>query len=342
MSPAPGGTISEPTHYEVLGVHEGATTDEIRVAWRALIRDIHPDRETDETAKHEATRQAARINNAYSTLTDPAQRSRYDEELAYRRGEQTAPPGGDSGAGYESADAHATDEDDEAMWERIQAEAEAEAEEAWQRWENPSARDRFAEGLAEIRHWDFSQISLAGAYDDFVQTKVGFERTRPGESLWITLPGFTAIMVCLMVGELLIGGAATLYSGAAALVIMGAALAADLFLCVIGARPLKYLAAAAGVGAPPSEGEKLMALAALGVRSVWAGTIGVFLCALAVLLVRWIYHLFAPETVAETVAGWALIATPFVWTLAFVVVCLARLLARERAGGSDSSDTRHL
>lgn len=341
MSPAPGGTINEPTHYEILGVSETATTAEIRIAWLALIRDLHPDLETDEAAKHEANRQSALINNAYSTLTDTAERSRYDEDLAYQRGEHTAPTGYESGPGYESEGAYTADEEDEeAMWERIQEEAEAEAEEAWARWENPTARDRLSEGLQQVKRWDLSRISLAGPYDDFVEAKVGFERARPGESLWITLPGFTAIMAYLMVGELLIGGAAALYSGFGALLIMGSALAADLFLCVIGARPFKYLAAAARGGPPLSEGEKLMALGALAVRSVWAGTVGVFVSALVVLVVRWVYHLFAPATLAETIAGYALLVLPFIWTLVFLTVWAVRTLSARPARLHSQNDQR--
>ncbi len=63
--------------YRLLGVTPSATPQEIRNAWVARMSLYHPDR-------HPAngdwfTRQAARLNEAYHTLKDPARRQAYDE-----------------------------------------------------------------------------------------------------------------------------------------------------------------------------------------------------------------------------------------------------------------------
>ncbi len=63
--------------YRILGVTPSATPQEIRNAWVARLSLYHPDR-------HPAngdwfTRQAARLNEAYHTLKDPARRQAYDE-----------------------------------------------------------------------------------------------------------------------------------------------------------------------------------------------------------------------------------------------------------------------
>jgi hypothetical protein len=68
--------------HEVLGVRPGASPDEVRAAWRRLVRDTHPDRGGDESA-------FARVTDAYRALTGEAGRPRTGAPLVFfvrRRG----------------------------------------------------------------------------------------------------------------------------------------------------------------------------------------------------------------------------------------------------------------
>lgn len=61
--------------YEVLGVARDATTDQIKSAYRKLALNHHPDRNPGNSEAEQKFREAA---EAYSVLSDPEKRSRYD------------------------------------------------------------------------------------------------------------------------------------------------------------------------------------------------------------------------------------------------------------------------
>ena len=67
------------SYYEELGVSPEATAEEIRDAFRALARMMHPDQQTDPHLKSIAERQMRKLNRIYSVLSDPERRRRYDE-----------------------------------------------------------------------------------------------------------------------------------------------------------------------------------------------------------------------------------------------------------------------
>ena len=69
------------SHYEILGLEQSASHEEIRVAYRELARRYHPDQHPSRIAM----RLMPRINLAYETLSDVAARAEYDRKL---RGEQ--------------------------------------------------------------------------------------------------------------------------------------------------------------------------------------------------------------------------------------------------------------
>lgn len=76
--PRPGpDAVTDPTHYEILGVAEDATPDQIQAAWRARRSAAHPDNGGD-------PEDAKRLNQAYTILIDPDQRAEYDQTLPSR------------------------------------------------------------------------------------------------------------------------------------------------------------------------------------------------------------------------------------------------------------------
>ena len=59
---------SEITYYEELGVASDASSEEIRDAFRALVRLLHPDQQTDEQLKDIAENQMRKLNRIYAVL----------------------------------------------------------------------------------------------------------------------------------------------------------------------------------------------------------------------------------------------------------------------------------
>jgi curved DNA-binding protein CbpA len=72
---------TEITFYEELGLAPGASPEEIHDTFRALVRLLHPDQQTDPLLKEIAEKQMRKLNRIYSVLSDPDRRRRYDETL---------------------------------------------------------------------------------------------------------------------------------------------------------------------------------------------------------------------------------------------------------------------
>ncbi len=76
-------------YYQALGVDKGASADDIKKAYRKLVRKYHPD-----VSKHkDADAKTKEINEAYGVLGDPEKRAAYDELGSGRRpGQEFQPP----------------------------------------------------------------------------------------------------------------------------------------------------------------------------------------------------------------------------------------------------------
>eukprot|EP01018_Ginkgo_biloba_P025574 Gb_04900 [translate_table: standard] len=77
-----GGHMRARTLYEVLGIKQGASTEDIKMAYRKLARQFHPDVCVSPEEKHRGTQLFLRIHDAYSTLSDPHGRAQYDRQLS--------------------------------------------------------------------------------------------------------------------------------------------------------------------------------------------------------------------------------------------------------------------
>jgi len=71
------------TYYEILQVHQKASNDMIKAAYRALVKKYHPDNCKDSKLANEMMNA---INEAYDVLSNPEKRKKYDEYLVYKSG----------------------------------------------------------------------------------------------------------------------------------------------------------------------------------------------------------------------------------------------------------------
>ena len=78
-----------PDYFELLGVSCDATPDQIRVAYRKLAHQYHPDKNPD----NDTTAQMQQINEAYLILNDEEARLRYKSEYQhYRKSRESLNP----------------------------------------------------------------------------------------------------------------------------------------------------------------------------------------------------------------------------------------------------------
>src|SRR3979490_2420822 len=80
------------TLYDSLGVSKGASADELKKAYRKLVREYHPDKNPGDKAAEEKFKE---IQTAYDVLSDPDKRKQYDRfGSANGRGQAGGGPGG--------------------------------------------------------------------------------------------------------------------------------------------------------------------------------------------------------------------------------------------------------
>lgn len=73
------------SHYQRLGIHRAATTEEVKEAWQKLSRELHPDVfAATQTPEEQEVQSAlfADLTEAYSILRDRKSRAAYDRQLS--------------------------------------------------------------------------------------------------------------------------------------------------------------------------------------------------------------------------------------------------------------------
>ena len=81
-------------YYEILGIARGASQDEIKKAYRKLAVKYHPDKNPGDKAAEEKFKE---ISQAYEVLSNPEERSRYDQF-----GHEAYTSSGHGGGAYDS------------------------------------------------------------------------------------------------------------------------------------------------------------------------------------------------------------------------------------------------
>lgn len=90
--------LYEKDFYKVLGIDKKAAADEIKKKYRALARELHPDKNKGDTVKEEKFKG---ISEAYEILSDAKKRAEYDEARSlYERGGFRAPMGAQQGGDF--------------------------------------------------------------------------------------------------------------------------------------------------------------------------------------------------------------------------------------------------
>ncbi len=70
------------SYYEELGLAPSASAEEIKEAYRALMRLLHPDYHSEPQLRRVAEPQVKKLNKIYSVLSDPERRKLYDRQQA--------------------------------------------------------------------------------------------------------------------------------------------------------------------------------------------------------------------------------------------------------------------
>lgn len=93
--------MAQPDYYSLLGIDRHAPDREVKRAYYAIARDLHPDKARGPQEARENAEKLAVISKAYNTLKDPEKRKEYDATLGFSR-RAASPPAGGGGAAASS------------------------------------------------------------------------------------------------------------------------------------------------------------------------------------------------------------------------------------------------
>ena len=102
--------MSQRDYYEVLGVPKGASADDIRKAYRGLVRKLHP----DVNKAPDAQKKFTEVQEAYDVLSDDAKRKLYDQ-FGQAGVKGAPPPQGARPGGRSYVDVNGINMDDEEL-----------------------------------------------------------------------------------------------------------------------------------------------------------------------------------------------------------------------------------
>lgn len=89
--------LKEENLFSILNITSDATSEDIRSAYKKLVKEVHPDRFTDKTEKVKAEEAFKRLGVAFNTLRDPLQRKDYERVVerfapSYSSPSRSSPP----------------------------------------------------------------------------------------------------------------------------------------------------------------------------------------------------------------------------------------------------------
>ena len=76
--------MGQTNFYKILGIGRSASADQIKVAYRELVKKHHPDLFSAASEQAKATEKLRLINEAYAVLGNPERRHRYDQEFVQK------------------------------------------------------------------------------------------------------------------------------------------------------------------------------------------------------------------------------------------------------------------